>query len=243
VMGHAFASQNELGRLCEEGIYQSDLQARLLADGCRDVQVEVPVTVCHADFSKTYLVDLVVSDAVYELKAVAAFTGEHQAQLLNYVLLLGVRRGKLINFRPPKVTGRICATPLSPDARRLAKVDAARWRDVTPECATLRQMALELLDDWGAFLEIPLYQEAVTHFLGGERCTVQRLPLQRGSVTLGTQRFHLHGHGVAFRITAVTEQPESAEAQLRSLLALTELRAIQWINLNHADAQFVTLSR
>ena len=39
VMKHAFASQNELGRLCEEGVYQLDLQARLLADGFRDVQI------------------------------------------------------------------------------------------------------------------------------------------------------------------------------------------------------------
>jgi hypothetical protein len=27
VMGHAFACQNELGRLCEEGVYQRDFQA------------------------------------------------------------------------------------------------------------------------------------------------------------------------------------------------------------------------
>ena len=29
VMGHAYACQNELGRLCEESAYQRDLQARL----------------------------------------------------------------------------------------------------------------------------------------------------------------------------------------------------------------------
>ncbi len=243
VMGHAFASQNELGRLCEEGVYQRDLQARLLADGCLGAQIEAPVTVFHADFSKTYLVDLVVSDAVYELKAVAALTGEHQAQLLHYLFLLGVPRGKLINFRPPKVTGRICATPLSPDARRLAKVDTGRWRDVTPECATLRHTALELLDDWGAFLAVALYQEALTHLLGGEPRVVQRLPLRRGDVELGTQRFHVHGHRAAFRLTALSAQSEATEAHLRRLLALTDLHALQWINLSHADAQFVTLSR
>lgn len=243
VMGHAFASQNELGRLCEEGIYQRDLRARLLAEGGGDVQVEVPVTVSHADFSKTYLIDLVAHDAVYELKAVAALTRKHEAQLLHYLFLLGVQRGKLLNFRSPKVAGRICATSLTPDARRLVKVDTTRWQDVTSECAALRLAMLELLADWGAFLEIALYQEALTHFLGGEPRVIQRLPLQRGGLALGMQRFHMHTPGAAFWVTAVSERPDASEAQLRRLLALTELRALQWINLKHAEAQFVTLAR
>ena len=82
VMGHAFASQNRLGRLCEEGAYQRDLQARLLADGFRRVCIEVPITVSLDDFTKTYSLDLVVDDAVYELKTAAALNEEHQAQLL-----------------------------------------------------------------------------------------------------------------------------------------------------------------
>ncbi len=32
------------------------------------------------------------------------------------------------------------------------------------------------------------------------------------------------------------------ESHLRRLLALTDLRAMQWINLNHTDIQFVTLT-
>jgi hypothetical protein len=69
VMGHAYASQNELGRLCDECAYEADLKARLLADGFRSVQTQVPVTVTHGDFSKTYRLDLVPGDALYELKA------------------------------------------------------------------------------------------------------------------------------------------------------------------------------
>ena len=110
IMGHAFASQNRLGRLCEEGIYQRDLQARLLADGFQSVHIEEPVTVSHADFTKVYSLDLIADDAVYELKTVTALNNEHQAQLLNYLFLLEIPRGKLINFRPAKVQGRIHAT-------------------------------------------------------------------------------------------------------------------------------------
>src|SRR5260370_36668691 len=95
VMGHAYASQNELGRLCVECAYEADLKARLLAEGFRSVQTQVPVTVTHRDFSKTYFLDLIADDALYELKAETNLIGEHDAQLLNYMFLVGIRRGKL----------------------------------------------------------------------------------------------------------------------------------------------------
>ena len=65
VMGHAYSSQNELGRLCDECVYEADMKARLLADGFRSVQTQVPVTVTHRDFSKTYRLDMVADDALY----------------------------------------------------------------------------------------------------------------------------------------------------------------------------------
>jgi hypothetical protein len=69
VMGHAYASQNELGRLCDESAYEADLKGRLMADGFRAVHTQLPVTVSHRDFSKIYYLDLIADDALYELKA------------------------------------------------------------------------------------------------------------------------------------------------------------------------------
>jgi hypothetical protein len=60
---------------------------------------------------------------------------------------------------------------------------------------------------------------------------------------LGTQRMHVHGPGVAFVITAYTSQQASHEINLRKLLALTPLTALQWVNLDHANIQFITLTR
>src|SRR6266478_2492323 len=91
VMRCAFDSQNELGRLCDEVIYQNDLAARLEAAGLAPIRKEVPVTVTHKDFSKTYYLDLVVGDAgIYELKTAACLAPEHDSQLLNYLFLQGV---------------------------------------------------------------------------------------------------------------------------------------------------------
>jgi GxxExxY protein len=243
IMGHAFASQNRLGRLCEEGVYQRDLQARLLADGFQSVHIEEPVTVSHADFTKVYSLDLIADDAVYELKTVTALNNEHQAQLLNYLFLLGVPRGKLVNFRPAKVQGRIHATSLTTDDRRRIRIESNRWQDISGRCGRLHGMMSELLADWGAWLACELYQQALTHYFGGESQVVQKLALKRDGISLGTQRFHLHAAGVAFRVTAIAGPIEAMEDQLRRLLSLTDLRVIQWINLNRTDIQFATIFR
>ena len=54
VIGQAFASQNELGRLCDECAYEADLTARLGTAGCSSVHSQLPITVTHRDFSKGY---------------------------------------------------------------------------------------------------------------------------------------------------------------------------------------------
>jgi GxxExxY protein len=243
IMGHAYASQNELGQLCDECVYQADLKARLLSDGLRSVWTEVPVTVTYREFSKRYYLDLVADDAVYELKTAATLGNEHEAQLFNYLFLLGIARGKLLNFRPTKVQGKILATSLTPEARLSFTSVAGRWQDLTPACATLRNTLDDLLQDWGAFLAVELYQEALIHFMGGASKVEQRVSLSRGKVDLGGQRMLVHTSGVAFRLTAVTDGQQHVESHLRRLLALTNLKAIQWINLNHGQIEFTTIQK
>jgi GxxExxY protein len=243
VMAHAYASQNELGRLCDECAYHADMKARLLAEGFRSVLTEVPVTVTHRDFSKKYYLDLVVDAALYELKAETTFIGEDEAQLLNYMFLLGIQRGKLLNFRPPKVQGKIVATGLTHEERRRFTAVTERWSDLTPGCAVLRQTVLDLLQDWGAFLDVGLYQEALIHFFGGASNVERRVILHRDGLELGGQRMCMHAPGVAFRVTAFTESQSHIEFHLHRLLALTNLKALQWINLNHSKIECTTITK
>jgi GxxExxY protein len=243
VMGHAYASQNEQGRLCDECAYEADLKARLLADAFRSVQTQVPVTVTHRNFSKTYRLDLIADDTLYELKTDSALIGEHETQLFNYLFLLGIQRGKLLNFRPLKVQGKIIATSLTHEERRRFSAVTKHWNDLTPGCGVLRQTMLDLLQDWGAFLDFALYQEALIHFLGGASNVERQVSLHRNGWDLGRQRMFVHAPGVAFRITAYTESQSYIESHLRRLLALTNLKAIQWINLNHAQIEFTTIRK
>jgi len=241
VMGHVYASQNDLGRLCDECAYHADLNARLIADGFRSVLTEVPITISHRDFSKKYFLDLVVDDAVYELKTDSSFCNEHEAQLLNYMFLLGIPRAKLLNFRTPKVQWKLIATSLTHEARRQLSSVQNRWQELTSGCSKLRQTFINALNDWGAFLEIGLYEEALIYLLGGQSKIEQRVVLRRNDIALGSQRMFIHAPGVAFRLTAVTEGQSHIEAHLHRLLGLTNLKAIQWINLNHACIEFITI--
>jgi hypothetical protein len=97
------------------------------------------------------------------------------------------------------------------------------------------------MSDWGAFLEVGLYQEALIHFMGGADKVERRVSLNRNGLDLGAQRMLVHEPGISFRVTAVTADQQQVESHLRRLLALTNLKAMQWINLNHAQIEFTTI--
>lgn len=88
VMSCAYVSQNTLGRLCDERVYENDLAARLNMQGISEVRTQVPVTVTHSAFSKRYRLGLVVRQMIYELKTVIAFGPEHDTQTIHYAVLL-----------------------------------------------------------------------------------------------------------------------------------------------------------
>ena len=244
VMGHAFDSQTELGRLCDEQVYRHDLAARLVSAKVGTVRAEVPITVTHRDFIKLYRMDLLLNDgAVYELKTNSRLISDHEAQLLNYLFLFGTPRGKLINFRPARVETRFLNNPLTKQARWRMEAETTRWQETDEASARLRQTMMALLEDWGGFLDFVLYTEALTHFLGGEERVVQMVPLRRDGTSLGNQRLHLVNADTAFRITALAGGAADYEPQLRALLQHSPLRAIQWINLARHQVHFVTLTK
>ncbi len=153
VMRHAFDSHNELGRLCDESVYEADLASRLNENGI-SARRQVPVQLTHAGFVKEYFLDLVVADSfVYELKTVAALDGAHQAQLINYLHLTNTAARKLINFRPGKVESRFVNSPVDHARRLECQVTHDEFDD---DAKPLRDIVVELLGDWGMLLDLAL---------------------------------------------------------------------------------------
>lgn len=127
VMAHFYASVKELGRLADEAIYQAEVFERLQSAKFH-VQREVPVTVSFETFAKTYYLDLVVSQqAVYELKTTSQIILAHGAQLMNYLLMLDLRRGKLVNLRPTSVESRFENAPRTSASRKKFAVVRNDW--------------------------------------------------------------------------------------------------------------------
>lgn len=243
VTGLAFAIQNEFGRLWREEIYRNELAKRCREVGFANVETEVPVFVSHQGFCKEYFVDLLVQDAiVYELKTVVKLNPEHDKQALNYLFLLGLQHGKLINFRPALVEKRFISTTLFPKDRYEIVFDDKHWVEMDEDSARLKKLVVELLLDWGAFLEANLFQEAIYHFHGGEDQVVREIEVIQKGMRIGKQKIPLLNSRVAHQVTALTKGVESFEEHLNKFVRLTRLNAIQWINLKRHVITFKTIA-
>ena len=241
VMKHAYASQNELGRLRDELVYENDLALRLKNAG-HQVETQVPINITYKGFEKIYRIDLVCDHAVYDGKTVTAFTGVHDAQVLNYALLLGIRHIKLLNFRTSKVQGRLrCNGVSNPDRYRVEFI-THHWTPLTESCRKIRSLVEGFVCDWGGFLSAQLYQEALAHFFGGEQNCSQRIDLSRNGNKLGTHRVQFHAPNHFFIVTAITREIPAHYSHLQRLLRLTQSKCIQWINFNHHNIEFNTIT-
>ena len=223
------------------GSAKNDLALRLRAEGLVEVYTQVPVIVSHRTFFKTYLLDLVAAHALYELKTAVAFAGEHDAQVLHYAMLLRIGHGKLPNFRPTRVQGRLRFNAVPPAERHNILWDTTAWRALSEGCEALKTDACAVIEDWGAYLDARLYEEALVYFCGGEAQCICRKPVARDGHELGTHRIDSHAAGMSFMVTALAREVERHEAHIRRLLRLTGFHAVQWINLNHRRVQFITV--
>jgi GxxExxY protein len=237
VMRCLFEIHNEMGRFFDEKIYKRDLAHRFPG-----VQLEVPVEVRHESFSKTYYLDVLVADGgVFEFKAAEAIVPKHRAQALNYLHLAELGHGKLVNLRPEQVEHEFVNTTLTREDRLRFGIESARWDVCVPGAERFREVLAALLRDWGACLELPLYEEAVTHFFGGEARVVTEVEVRTPDHTLGHQKMRLVAPRVAFTLTALGEDSGSFETHARRLLRHTDLEAILWADLGLKCVTFTTM--
>jgi GxxExxY protein len=240
VMGHMFASQNDIGRLADERIYQADVAQRLDAAGITS-EIEAPINLVHKTFFKKLSLDLVVSQkAVNELKTVSALNSNHVAQLLTYLYLLDLPRGKLVNFRSPSIESKFVNAPIPREERRgFSLKDGNFYGD-----RNFLHLVIDLVRDWGTSLSVTLYRQALVNLLGGEGRVERMLPLSRSGICLANQRFHLLSDNSAFELTAFAKlDNEGYRDQLQRLLELSPLTTLERINIGSHCVTFQTLER
>jgi GxxExxY protein len=236
VMRCLFDVHNALGRFFDEKIYKSELARRF-----PHVELEVPIDFTHKDFSKRFRLDVLVQQgAAFEFKTVERLTAKHRSQLLHYLLAADLPRGKLVNFRSHSVEHRFVNTTLRLGDRTSFSVVHRAWHDFQAE-KDVCEIVVGFLRDWGTSLSLSLYDEALTHFLGGPQCVVQNVDILSDGVVLGQQKFRLVAPGVAFKITALAKDTKRFQSHARRLLAHARLRAIQWINITRREVAFQTI--
>jgi GxxExxY protein len=235
VMEHLFAIHNDFGRLFDERVYQRELALRM-----PNVRVEVPILVTHGGFSKRYQIDAVTEDGgVFELKAVEALVSRHRVQLLNYLLLLDLSHGKLVNMRTHEVQHNFVNVAITTRERRQFIVDRDCFLPGSPGAGAMEGVLVPLLNDLGTGLAVGLYEEAVTHLVGGMLREIN--VIGTGGEIVGVQRFRLCDPRAAFKITAFSQTPSGFIPHCRRLLRHVPLDAIQWVNVINHQVTFTTI--
>lgn len=241
-MDTVFAIHRELGRLWNENIYQNELAYRCQKAGFEKVETEVAIKVSFQNFFKIFYIDLLLNNSIiYELKTVSALTGEHYLQTLNYLLLSGMQRGKLINMRPVSVKSQFVSTNLLFERRFAYTIDDDSWQNLDGDSLWLKNIIIDLAKEWGVFLDINLYSEAISHLRGGEENVVKKIEVINNARIIGNQKVHLLNDTTAFKITAMTRDNTCFMDSLQRFITFTSLKAIQWINFNHDRIELKTI--
>ena len=116
-----------------------------------------------------------------------------------------------------------------------------RWDSSLPGSDRLVDWLVGMLRDWGTGLDLALYESAVTHFLGGENAVLRKVAVHGSRHGVGEQVMRLTSPGVALKLTALESERDHFETHARRFLAHTNLRAIQWVNIDLKHVTFVTV--
>lgn len=243
IVGVAFGVHNDFGRLIHEDAYKQAIARRCVLTGITPSEREVEIRVSHGDFSKPYFMDLLFAHGLMlEAKTVEKLNQKHRAQAIHYLLLTGMHHGLLLNLRPGKVEKEFVSSHLGLSRRCHYEVSDSEWKAINEPSLRLREIFLELLDDWGAFLQTSLYRDAIVHFLGGKEAVICRIPIFDGTEEVGTHETCLIANDTALAITSLKEGTPAMQSHLQRFLAHTHLRHLQWINMNNHQIEFRTLN-
>jgi GxxExxY protein len=241
VMRHAFDIHNTMGRFFDERIYQEELAQRCCADGMT-VEREVHVRVMHRSFSKSYFLDLLIEKGgLYELKATEALHNSHDKQVINYLLLAGLMHGKLVNMRPASVESRFVSTTLSPQDRAEFRWDEKGYDAVSDADHSFQENFHALLNDWGAFLDVNLYQEALIYLSGGLGGGVKPVDIVVNGRVVGHQKMCVLDGDTIWHLSSVRDPIPLYQTHLLRFFRHTRMQRMHWINLNHRNITIQTL--
>jgi hypothetical protein len=135
-------------------------------------------------------------------------------------------------------------TRLTHHDRTVFSVRDVDWREPETDLGNVKELMVEILCDWGAGLDLHLYEDALTHFLGGKERVMTEIDIVSGDRTVGRQKIRLSGPHTAFKITALGDEGMTRfEDHAQRFLQHTRLESIHWINVTRGYVTFRTLNK
>lgn len=236
---HAFEIHATLGRMFNESIYRSSLRRSL---GKRAVE-EVKICLMHQSFRKELYLDLLVDfGCPFEIKVATCLTDAHQSQLIQYLMLMGLSHGKLINFGTERVEHRFVNCHESPDLRQQFEIERIDWPNVGP-FHRMEQIVVPLVNDWGTGLSRFLYHEAIVALAGGEERCNQFTDTLWQDQRIGRQQVYLIEKCVSIEVTCKKNDLDRYESHLRRFIKNTTLQMILWINITSGEVRLQGIER
>jgi len=205
---------------------------------------EVKIVARFQQFTHEYFMDMLFSNGLMvEAKTVETLTKSHVAQTINYLLLTGMHDGLLVNLRRDRVEKKFISTTLNLYQRRQFSLCDEGWITTSEASDRWRQLTIDLLSDWGTFLEINLYRNALVELLNGADPVRRRIPIFDGNTEMGTQEVCLLDPETAFVVTGLKSGLSAMEHHFQQFLNHTALARLQWVNMNNHLIEFRTIVR
>ena len=237
VMQQVFAIHNEFGRFFNERVYKTEFKARMPG-----VDLEVAVDLAFGSFTKKLFADVLVqAGGLFEFKAAEAIHAKHRAQCIQYLLLLGLAHGKVINVRDNKVQHEFVNCGVRLEDTRNPSIITTDWNATFPGAELFRDTLVSLIRDWGCGLMLELYEEAVMHFFGGESIVNADLPVYGSKGHVANQRMRIVAPNIAFKITSLPKGHSDFIFHSQRLIRHTSLEAILWANITQSALTFTTI--
>ncbi len=244
IMGLAFRVHKELGKFWNEKVYQYSL-AKLCKENGFDVDVEVPIIITFKNYIKRYYIDILINNSIiYELKATDSIGSNHRNQALNYLIFTDCNYGKLINFGGTSVKAEYVTTSLTRNDRYIFSLMFDKWIDIDDDSKWLKELIVSLLRECGAFISFQFFYDVIYFFRGGKENVVKPIKVNLDKIFVGTQNFNLLNNKTAFNLSCITkiETKNYYKKSLERFLAHSELESMQWINFNHHNIEFETIT-
>jgi hypothetical protein len=144
-------------------------------------------------------------------------------------------------MRPESVGEEFVNCHLRLEDLKSPSIETAGFDSSIAGASFFHDQLLAFVGDWGAGLDTGLYEEALTHFLGGEERVLLPVPVLGAKGHLHDQKMRLLAPEVAFKLTSFPSRLQAFETHARRLLQHTRLEAIHWANITHSHINFRTI--